>query len=279
MTNKKVSSIVDLSERLQQKSKEEDKSLRFMSKLLVLVNLPYKNPGKEAKNWTRTNGHLRINVTSGYDGDELIGIPYGIYPRLILSYLVTEAVRKQSSRIYLGESFKDFMKTLNIKIGGKTYTIVHTQMRKLFSASFSWTEEPEDYIYRNNFHLARRYNLWWPPTLIDEKKIFECYVDLNDEFYNEITRSPIPIDYRVVNELKSHPMCLDLYMFLSWRTYNIKKPTYISWENLKHQIGHQYKDIKQFAQKCIKYIKFIRFLYPEMSVEILKGRIYLGAVS
>lgn len=45
----------------------------------------------------RTNGAVRFAIVEGPD----CGLPYGPYPRLILLWIATEAVRKQSRHIDL----------------------------------------------------------------------------------------------------------------------------------------------------------------------------------
>lgn len=275
------SNIISLAESIKNKSIHESNSLKFMSRLLVMVNLPYKAPAKNSITWSRSNGKIRINVTSGFIDNDPIGIPYGIYPRLILSYIITQAVKKQSPNIYLGKSFYEFINSLNINRGGKQYEIIHTQMSKLLSSSFSWNETPEDMnaINSSSFHFGSSFKLWWPPQVFEKKKLKECFVTLNQDFYNDIINSPVPIDLRIMSELKNYPMALDIYMFLIWRTYNLKKGFYISWENLKYQIGHQYKCLKEFARHCRKYIEMIKFLCPKMNIQVLKGRIYISPPS
>jgi hypothetical protein len=107
--SKRQNQIIKLSGQIAEQTREESGALGFMSRLLIMVNLPYRDPGKECKNWWRQNGNVTINVSTGYDKQTPIGIPYGAYPRLILAYLITQAVKTQDPTIYLGKSFHIFL--------------------------------------------------------------------------------------------------------------------------------------------------------------------------
>ena len=67
-------------------------ALGFMARALVMATMPYKDPKADAFN--RNNGEFHLRILAGYRG----GIPYGVYPRLLLSWVTTEAVRSQTKR-------------------------------------------------------------------------------------------------------------------------------------------------------------------------------------
>ncbi len=107
-------------------------ALGFMTRALVLATMPYKDPKADA--FTRTNGDFRLRIVAGYEG----GIPYGIYPRLLMSWVTTEAARTKSREIELGDSLARFLRNvLNIQRGGGlrgSSTRVAEQMRRLFGS-------------------------------------------------------------------------------------------------------------------------------------------------
>ena len=94
---KRCLQLVKLTGDLAEETREEANKLGFMSRLLLMVNLPYRDPGNEIKTWWRRNGHVSIDINSGTKEGQPIGLPYGTYPRLILAYLVTQAVKTNSS--------------------------------------------------------------------------------------------------------------------------------------------------------------------------------------
>ena len=272
---KKHLQLVNLAGDLAEQTREEADALGFMSRLLIMVNLPYRDPGKDCKNWWRQNGNVTIDVNSGTEKGVPIGLPYGAYPRLILAYLITQAVKTQDPTIYLGKSFSHFLTLLGIKKGGKTYKQLHKQLERTLFASFSWTYRTDKQLSRANIQISRQFQLWWDEKLPEQQSLWESYIRFNMDFYNEIMRNAVPLDLRVLSTLKNSPLGLDLYMFIAWRTFNLKKPVFISWEGLQEQLGGQYKDLKFFARDCRSHINKIQVLQPTMNVTFIKGRLCL----
>ena len=62
-------------------------------------------------------------------------------------------------------------------------------------------------------------------------------------------------------------------MFLSWRTFNLKEPIFVSWQSLHDQLGGQYNDLKEFARDCRQHLKRIQALWPELNIKLVKGRL------
>jgi hypothetical protein len=273
--SKRQNQIIKLAGDLAEQTREEAGALAFMSRLLIMVNLPYRDPGKDCKNWHRKNGNISINVSTGYEDQTPIGIPYGAYPRLILAFLVTQAVKTQSPMLYLGKSFSDFIKLIGIEKGGKTRKQLQKQLERTLSASFAWTYRTDKQWSRANIQVSRNSQLWWDEKQPEQQALWESYINLNTDFFNEIIRNAVPLDLRVLSTLKNSPLGLDLYMFISWRVFKIDKPVFISWESLQEQLGGQYIDVNVFSRDCRSHIRKIQALRPELNVTFVKGRLCL----
>lgn len=275
--SKRQSELIDLAAAVAEQTREEADALGFMSRLLIMVNLPYRELTDDRKVWVKQNGKISIVVASAYNKKGIsLGIPYGTYPRLILAYLVTQAVKTQSPIIHLGKSFRSFLKKLNVHDGGKQYKQMQNQLEKILSASFSWIYETEEMQSRTNIQVSHQAHLWWNP--IEDPSLsssWESYIKLNTDFFNEIIYQAVPLDLRVLGVLKNSPLGLDLYMFISWRVYKIDKPVFISWESLQQQLGGQYHDLKEFARDCRTHISHIQALRPDLNINFLKGRLCL----
>lgn len=271
--------LVKLAGDLAETTCEEAQSLGFMSRLLLMVNLPYRDPGRDTRSWWRKNGNVCLDVTPGHEEGKSLGIPYGSYPRLILAYLITQAVKTQSPTIFLGKSFAEFLRILEIEKGGKTYRHLHKQIERTLSASFSWTYRNDKQWSRTNVQVSKKSQLWWDPKIPNQQSLWESYITLNTDFFNEVIRKAVPLDFRVLKVLKNSPLGLDLYMFLSWRIFNLQKPIYISWQSLHDQLGGQYTDLKEFARDCRKHLKRIQAIWPELNVIPGKGRLYIASTS
>ena len=65
----------------------------FLARALVQATLPHSDP--KANEFVRRNGHFTLSILAPTD----VGLPFGRYPRLVLAYLTTEAVRRKSPDI------------------------------------------------------------------------------------------------------------------------------------------------------------------------------------
>lgn len=268
--------LVKLAGDLAEQTREEAGALGFMSRLLIMVNLPYRDVGKQRKVWIRKNGKVSIIVSPAYDlNGESMGIPYGSYPRLILAYIITQAVKTGSPQIHLGKGFRDFIELIGLEKGGHQFRNVKKQLERVLSASFSWIYETDKMQSRTNIQVSHQSQLWWDTNIPDQKILWESNIELNHHFFNEIMRNAVPLDLRVLSTLKNSPLGLDLYMFIAWRTFKLDKPAFISWESLQEQLGGQFLSIHEFSRNCRNHIKKIQAACPNFNVKFLKGRLCL----
>ncbi|MGB5752705.1 MAG: replication protein RepA, partial [Thermoanaerobaculia bacterium] len=83
-------------------------ALGFMPRMFVLATLPHRQT--KANQFERVNGRYSLRL----EARRSIGLPYGIYPRLILAYLTTQAVRTKSREIELGRTPSDVARKLGL---------------------------------------------------------------------------------------------------------------------------------------------------------------------
>ena len=72
---------------------EADPERGFMARTMALCSLPRSNPGNR-KEYKRVNGPFTLYMVAG-GGNKL---PFGNFPRLLLAWVSTEAVRTQKPR-------------------------------------------------------------------------------------------------------------------------------------------------------------------------------------
>jgi hypothetical protein len=76
-------------------------SIAYLARILIQTNLPHRDPG-DIVAWSRRNGDFLLQITPGVSRPDdsnqshRLGIPYGTYPRLILSWVTTEVLRTKS---------------------------------------------------------------------------------------------------------------------------------------------------------------------------------------
>lgn len=257
---------------------EEAKSadaLGFMARAMVQATLPHKKT--EGNEFTRTNGNFSLTLMA----PAKVGLPYGSYPRLLLSWLTTEAVRTKERELILGESLSKFMAELGlVPTGGRwgSITQLKNQMKRLFSSYVTCSYDDESFNLRNMTPVERA-DLWWSPKTPEQAALWKSSVLLGQNFFDEITSHPVPIDLRALKALKKSPMALDIYMWLTYRMFYLRKPTPLKWASLQAQFGSDYADTASgrqgFKKGFTHALNKVQVVYPNAKVEPAEGGILL----
>ena len=137
-------------------------ALGFMARILVQATLPHSRP--KTHEFERVNGRFTLWMSA----PPSVGLPYGSYPRLVLAWLSTEAVRTRSREIQLGPTFSSFMYKLGLTpITGKrgTTSRLRDQLHRLFSTTIrcSYSDEDEGHAAGIGYSIAHKHQLWWSP--------------------------------------------------------------------------------------------------------------------
>ena len=277
-------------------------SLGFMARALVIATMPYKDPRTDA--FVRNNGDFRLRILAGYEG----GIPYGIYPRLLLSWVATEAVRTQSPIIELGDSLSMFLRdVLDIQRGsGKrgSSTRVAEQMKRLFgaliTAQYTGDMQNRGFVLRNVL-IADGVELHdqdlklepddvvdaqtpaegslWVPQRTEHAGAWKSKVRLSDNFFKECIDRPVPIDLRAYKALRGSPLAMDVYTWLTYRmSYTERKTRPIPWEALMGQFGSNFQSaqaVRDFKKAFLKALQAVQLIYPNAKVEVADNGLIL----
>ena len=213
---------------------EADADMGFMARLMMLCSLPRTNPGDQREYIKRRNGPFKLGITAGID----YKLPYGNLPRLLLAWVCTEAVRTQSRDLVLGDSLSEFMRKLGIySTSGGEHTRLRNQMKRLFHCQVELIYEDEYGERSVASRIADRTEFWWNPKRPDEPMLWESKIELGEKFFDEIIRCPVPLDMNILKALKRSSLGLDLYLWVTYRTFALKWPLRLSWRHLYRQFG------------------------------------------
>ena len=273
--------------------------LGFMARAMVIATMPHKDP--KVQTFYRKNGDFSLRMTAGAGG----GLPFGIYPRLLMSWVTTEAVRRRSPRIVIDESMGWFIKNVlgvNTSTGGRSgsLTRVTEQMKRLFGAMITAEYELAEKRYAlqnvvianglsiDKRELAKAWNAerpllasptagtehaLWTPQSKEEAGQWYSHIELSQRFYDEIIERPVPIDLRAYKALRKSPLAMDVYTWLTFRmSYTVRRTRPIRWEGLQWQMGSGYPFTEQgtrdFKKAFLKALKAAHTVYPEAHFEI-----------
>ena len=260
---------------------EADADLGFMARMMALCSLPRTNPGNQHQ-YKRVNGPYKLIMIAGGDNK----LPYGSLPRLLMAWVSTEAVRTQSRELVLGRSLSQFMRKLDIlsSDSGGTWGIrtrVKNQMDRLFNASVSLIYEDEDSKRFVSSLIADQGEFWWNPRRPDDPMLWESKVRLGENFFQEIIRHPVPLDMNTLKELKRSSLGLDLYMWLAYRIFSLKRPLPLSWKKIYRQLGAKPSKeddklvVNDFRKDCLRELKKIKLAWPGLNYATGKGVLIL----
>ena len=260
---------------------EADPDLGFMARLMALCSLPRTNPGNRLQ-YVRQNGPYSLVMIAGGRNK----LPFGNLPRLLVAWVSTEAVRTQSRELILGSSLAEFMRKLGISSdsGGSRgdLTRLRNQMDRLFNAYVSLIYEDEHGKATVNSQVADCTELWWNPKHPDERVLFESKIYLGEAFFNEIISHPVPLDMNTLKALKRSSLGLDLYLWVTYRTFSLQRPLRLSWKQLYRQFGvdpakaNDKRTVDDFRKDCLRELKKINTAWPDLNYSTAKGVLILS---
>ena len=248
-------------------------AIGFIAKFLVQTTLPHRRqPGSH---YTRTDGRFTLRITD-VGGS---GLPFGSYPRLILIWMTSEAIRTSSRELELGASLSRFMAELGLQAtGGHWGTIprFRDQMQRLIGAAISmrWEQETDgqQQAAGENLLVTDRFQLWWTPQILPTVPSPASSITLSEKFFEQLVAAPVPIDLRAVRVLKQSPLALDLYAWATRRVSYLERPTLISWNALRRSFGAGYAETPQgrtkFRAKVLDALRRVCRVYSALRLEI-----------
>ena len=259
---------------------EADPDLGFMARTMALCSLPRTNPGNRLQ-YKRVNGPYKLVMYSSGETK----LPYGNLPRLLIAWLCTEAVRTQSPDIVLGPSLSEFMRKLGIhtQSGGRggMRTLIRNQMKRLFGCSVTLIYEDEQVSTSVNSHISERTEFWWNERKPHEPVLWQSKIRLGWDFFQEVIQHPVPLDMNTLNALKRCALGLDLYLWLAYRTFALKRPLQLTWRQVYRQFGahpdkaSDKKTVQNFRGKVLRELKKIKLAWPDLHYTTAPGVLIL----
>jgi hypothetical protein len=259
----------------------------FLARELILCTLPHSDPG-DVLFWSRTNGNLTLGIQAGVNKKtgKSYGIPYGIIPRLILVWMVTEILRTKSRRLELGNRLADFLLKLGLdpSRGGERSDArrAREQMERLLHSiiSFNSSIKVKDYngYAEENIQVAPRMFLWWSDKDPEQSALWGSWIEVSEGFFNAVMKAPHPLDIRVLRHIKDSSLGIDLYTILNREAYRAMKddkPRFLAWEWLHEQTGNEYRRLDNFRKKALEQVEAILSVHSGLIIKqqrACKGR-------
>jgi hypothetical protein len=276
---------------LRQRADDNPEALAFNPAPLTMASLPYREPKAGTEVWVRRNGafwlSVRPGVRLGPHGEHSdYGWPYGLIPRALLMWVTAEALRTKSRRIELGTSLSDFVVKLlgQRATGGRngTRTRVKEQATRLFNAdiTYQWMGNDDQYQAGVSLKIAKAWMLDLGGTQ-GQDSLFPSYVLLSADFYEEIVKSPVPLNLEIVKLLGSAAE-IDLYAWLTYKMFLLTRTgkTFTHhWDDIGEQFGYQFaktpKGRYKLKENITAALDKVRKVYP-VNVEVTPAGLVLS---
>ena len=252
----------------------------FMTRLLTLCSLPRTDPGNRLQ-YKRETGPYKLVMIAGGDNR----LPYGTLPRLLLAWVCTEAVRTQSRELQLGHSLAEFMRELGMvsDSGGMTgnRTRLRQQIDRLFACNVELIQTAAGMKRGVSSLIADERELWWDYKIPEQDTLWQSRIRLGEKLFQEIIAHPVPIDMRILKAMRRSSLGLDLYMWLSYKTFSLlsaagPKAQRLSWYQMYAQFG---KDpaaadkitVQAFRKDILREVRKLKLCWPALEYGIPKG--------
>ncbi len=263
-------------------ARPSDTEAAYLARELVQCTLPHREPKTDF--WVRRNGNFSLGLQAPRDfhTGETIGLPYGSIPRLILLWIVTEAIRTKSRTIKLGDTLNNFLLEIGLDPntgGGKRSDAKRfkEQLTRLLRCHISFEYNDSKRQSWRDMPIGSEADLWW--TEPDQPAIFESRIELGEKFFNAIIAAPVPVDLRALIPLKQSPLAIDLYTWATYRLHTMQRAgnpqIKIPLSDLKEQFGCEYKRLDHFKAAFVEALEKVREVFPALDYSFEKGALIL----
>jgi hypothetical protein len=260
--------------------------LGFMHSALCAMSLPVREIEDKSKSVIRKDGDYTLSITPrrrverGPDGEPVEvykGVPFGSTARVILFFIMTEAVRRRDRSVYLGKDFSSWMRRMGYKStqsGGPNSTRfrIQDQIERLMNCDWSVrydgpasrkkSSEGEGVstFFVSDMRLATSYG-----GLTSQEGSFIGAFTLSEEFYKNLQEHSVPLVENAFKALRRKPIAMDLYTWLAYRLPRIPKgeTLRVSWADLLVHFGSSAKTIGRFKQTLETNWDLVACVYPQ----------------
>ena len=156
-----------------------------------------------------------------------------------------------------------------------------TQSGMVFGCTVSLTYEDEHGEVTVNSLIADRTEFWWNERKPDQSSLWESKIELGEKFFNKIIQYPVPLDMNTLTVLKRCSLGLDLYLWLTYRTFSLRAPQRLTWRQVYRQFGadparaKDHRTVQKFRVKVLRELKKIKLAWPKLNYTTGRGILIL----
>lgn len=215
--------------------------LVFVDSLFCSVTFPRSRFEGRVYESRAGRAHLRVEAGCVLVGERWmeVPVPYGPLPRLLVCWLVTQALRRDTRRVWVGNSASEFLRSLGrTHRGGRTDRGGLSALRKQIEAlavcrvQIGWSEKGR--TRTENLQPVASIEAWTRRGS-DQRSGWETIIELTEDFRQRLQKHAVPLDIRALRALGSSALAIDIYCWLVRRTAMLRAPVFIPWVALDRQ--------------------------------------------
>jgi hypothetical protein len=253
----------------------------YLHSALCAMSLPARRPKDEMAPIIRQDGRYTLAITPKpmlrrIDGEmvmQSLGVPFGSYPRVILIYIMSEAVRTGSRDVYLGGSFAEWLRRLGYEKathGSRgTASLLRGQLERLLACEWMirWDDNASDdaAFAVKEVKLSNEY-----AGLKSKDGQFIKEIRLADVFFEHLREHAVPLNEAAIRELKNNPTALDLYTYFAYRLQRISgdRPQMLAWHQLANHLGNATESPRKFRSTIRQSWDLVSGVYPNARIDL-----------
>jgi hypothetical protein len=262
-----------------------DKVPAFLHSAFAVMSLPTSKLADPQAAVIRQDGEYSMMISPrpklAEGRAQYLGVPYGPIPRLILMFVMTQAIKTQSRDIELGSSFRDWLRQLGKRSSGGgqrgQMSLVKQHLDRLMHCDWTIRWDGQDRGKGKPF-LIERIDLMRRAGGVEKKDgQTDLRLQLTEDFYQSLLEHPVPLNWIAISHLSSSALALDLYTYLAHRLPRIRNEAgnvTISWAQLKTHFGSDVKSMTKFRQMVRDaWDNLVSSVYPQANIDLSSGRV------
>lgn len=257
---------------------EQSGDPQFLHAVLCQLGLPRSSTVRRTFERTSGRASLRLQAGAAFDGMKWIDqpLPSGTRPRLVLINLCSEAVRTRSPDVDIGGSVREFLRRLNIDVGGKSMREFRKQMVALSVCHMTLAMPTPGGAAQIDAKPIDSF-LAWHTDEAGQQALWPGRIRLTDKFFDSLQDHAVPLDSEAIGHLQNSALALDVYSWLAHRLWRVREPSGLdlSWSALQEQFGMEYRDRKNFKREFTGALHKAMSVYKDARIDAVPGGIRL----
>lgn len=253
--------------------------LGFVDALFCSVTFPRSRIDGRVYESMSGRAHLRVEAGCVLVGERWVQVPlpFGPLPRLLMCWLVTQSLRRDTQKVCVGDSASAFLRALGkTPRGAQTNRGGLAALRQQIEAlavcriQIGWYQNGR--TRTENVQPVASIEVWTRRN-DDLRSEWEPIVELTEDFRRRLQKHAVPIDIRALRALASSALAIDVYCWLIRRTAKLKAPVFIPWLALHRQFNAESAPVgrKNFKRQLKASLSRVLVVAPSLGVSVVRG--------